>query len=386
MGALSILTYYLNNKRKVVPVTGIIALAVLVISLTGALTGSLFEDERRELAYYDRFAVVFSNQRSGLSDRMLSQLKNHPAVAETYEVVRRTTRTQGIFGSEGRPIYFLSETDRQAFADSLGWRLSEGRWPRTGTNEVVLTENILRNRGIEVGGRIGEVADERDWLDGEWLIVGTLASDAVTGGVGDRSYIREHFLTDPDLPLEVANRPHVLTIRPIEGKHLELEVFLDSLPKDQVDAFHRTAARRELAEELANIDVIIWILNGMSIVVLSLALGLLSVIFFMQRANEFGLLAALGYTKGFLSMRTVLEAVVTVAAGWALGILLSQGIYTVLNATLFEPKGLAPLTIMTPRVLLFTTPIPVTVTVFSVAVVLLQLWRMDPVAIIERRD
>ena len=386
MRALSIFTYYLNNKRKVVPVTGIIALAVLVISVTGSLTGSLFEDEKRELAYYDRFAVVFSNQRSGLSDGMLRQLKNHPAVAETYEVVRRTTRTQGIFGSAGRPIYFLSEMDRQAFADRLGWRLTEGRWPRTDTNEVALTENILRNRGLELGGRIGNVADEKDWLDGEWLIVGTLASDAVTGGVGDRSYIRERFLTDPDLPPEVANRPHVLTIRPAEGKNLELEVFLDSLPKDQVDAFHRTEARQEVDEELANVDMIIWILNGSTIVVLALALGLLNVIFFMQRANEFGLLAALGYTKRFLTVRTFLEAVVTVAAGWALGILLSQAIYTVLNATLFEPKGLAPLTIMTPRVLLFTTPIPVTVTLFSVAVVLWQLWRMDPVAIIERRD
>ena len=60
MKALSIVTYYLNNKRKVAPVTGIIALAVLAISVTGALTGSLFEDERRELAYYDQFAVVFS--------------------------------------------------------------------------------------------------------------------------------------------------------------------------------------------------------------------------------------------------------------------------------------------------------------------------------------
>ena len=51
MKALSIFTYYLNNKRKVVPVTGIIALAVLAISVSGALTGSLFEDEERELAY-----------------------------------------------------------------------------------------------------------------------------------------------------------------------------------------------------------------------------------------------------------------------------------------------------------------------------------------------
>ena len=386
MRALSILTYYLNNKRKVAPVTGIIALAVLAISVTGALTGSLFEDEKRELAYYDRFAVVFSNQRSGLSDGMLRQLKNHPAVAETYEVVRRTTRTQGIFGSEGRPIYFLSETDREAFAHRLGWRLTEGRWPRTGTNEVALTENILRNRGLELGGRIGDVADEKDWLDGEWLIAGTLASDAVTGGVGDRSYIRERFLTDPDLPPEVANRPHVLTIRPAEGKDLELEAFLDSLPKDQVDAFHRTEARRRLDEELANVNMILWILNGISIVVLSLALGLLNVIFFMQRANEFGLLAALGYTKRFLIRRTFLEATVTVAIGWVLGILFSQVIYSVINAVLFIPKGLAPLTILTSRMLLFTVPVPVTVTVFSVAIVVWQLWRMDPVSIIERRD
>ena len=249
---------------------------------------------------------------------------------------------------------------------------------------MALTENILRNRGLELGGRIGEEADEKDWLRGEWLIVGTLASDAVTGGVGDRSYFRERFLTDPDLPPKVANRPHVLTVRPVEGKDLELEAFLDSLPKDQVGAFHRTEARRELDEELANINMIIWILNLITIVVLTLALGLLNVIFFMQRANEIGLLAALGYTKGFLATRTFLEAVVTVAAGWAVGILLSQGIYAVLNATLFDPKGLAPLTILTPRVLLFTTP--VTVAVFSVAVVLWQLWRMDPVAIIERRD
>ena len=230
MSPLSIFTYYLNNKRKVVPVTGIIALAVLAISVTGALTGSLFEDERRELAYYDRFAVVFSNQRSGLSDEMVRQLEVHPAVAETYEVVRRTTRTQGIFGSEGRPIYFLSEADRSAFANRLGWRLIEGRWPTTGTNEVALTQNILRNRGLGVGDHIGEAADEKDWLDGDWLVVGSLASDNVTGGVGDRAYIRERFLTDPDLPPEVANRPHVLTMLPAEGKQLELESFLDSLP------------------------------------------------------------------------------------------------------------------------------------------------------------
>ena len=386
MSPLSIFTYYLNNKRRVIPLTGIIALAVLAISASGAMTGSLFEDERRELAAYDHFAVVFSNQRSGLSDEMIGQLENHAAVAETYQVVRRTTRTRGIFGSEGRPIYFLAEEDRQPFADGYGWPLVEGRWPRTGTNEVALTENILRNRGLKIGDRIGQVADEKDWLDGEWLIVGSLAGDQVTGGIGDRAYIREHFLTDPDLPPEVANRPHVLTLLPVEGREAEVEAFLDSLPKNEVDSFHRTKARQRLNDDLTNANMVIWVLNATSIVVLALALGLLNVIFFMQRANEFGLLAALGYTKRFLTARTFLEAAVTVAVGWGLGILLSQAIYTVLNIILFTPKGLAALTIMTSRVLLFTVPVPITVTVFSVAIVLWQLWRMDPIAIIERRD
>ena len=386
MSPLSIFTYYLNNKRKVLPVNGIIALAILAISSTGALTGSLFEDERRELAFYDRYAVVFSNQRSGLNDSMLQQLEDHPAVAETVQVTWRSTRTQGIFGSEGRPIYFLEEADQQSFALRLEWRLVEGRWPTPGTNEVALTQDILRNRGLGVGDRIGEAVDDQDWLDGEWQIVGALASPLVIGGIGDVGYLREQFLTDPDLPPEVANRPHVQVLVPAEGKEADLETFLDSLPKDEVDVFHHSKAQRELNEDRANVDMILWILNTMTVVVLALALGLLNVIFFMQRANEFGLLAALGYTKRFLTRRTLLEAAVTVAVGWVIGILLSQGIYTVLNALLFIPKGLAPLTILTPRVLLFTTPVPATVTVFSVAIVMWQLWRLDPVAIIERRD
>ena len=52
----------------------------------------------------------------------------------------------------------------------------------------------------------------------------------------------------------------------------------------------------------------------------------------------------------------------------------------------YKENGIAPLTIFTSRVLLFTVPVPVTVTVFSVAIVMWQLWRMDPVSIIERRD
>ena len=386
MSPLSIVTYYLNNKRKVLPVTGIIALAVLAISSTGALTDSLFEDEKRELAFYDHHSVVFSNQRAGLSDSMIEQLEGHPAVAETVRLVWLSTRTQGIFGSEGRPIYYLSGSDQQPFASRVGWELVDGRWPVPGTNEVALTENILRNRGLKVGDRIGQQADEKDWLDGAWLVVGKFESGRITGGIADLGYFRENFQSDPDLPPELQDRLHILALVPKPGRESDLEEFLESLPNAEVDAFYKSRAEESLAEDLANADMIIWILNAGTIVVLSLALGLLNVIFFMQRANEFGLLAALGYTKRFLTRRTFSESAVTVIIGWGFGILVSHAIYSALNTVLMTPKGLAPLSILTPRVLIFTTPVPITVTVFSVVFVLWQLWRMDPIAIIERRD
>ena len=89
--------------------------------------------------------------------------------------------------------------------------------------------------------------------------------------------------------------------------------------------WHRSLARDRMVEFVTNLNMIVWLLNVVGIVVISLSVGLLNVIFFMQRANEFGLLAALGYTKRFLVRPTFLEAAFTVATGWVLGILFLSG-------------------------------------------------------------
>ncbi len=312
MSSLSIWTYYLNNKRKVIPVTGILVLAILVISSTGTLTGSLYQDQEREIAIYDHYAIVFSSQGSGLKDAMLEQLEGHPAVAEAVRMERRTTPRRGLFGTDGTPIYYLSDVDQKPFAGRLGWDLVEGRLPRPGTNEVAMTENFLRNRGLGVGDRIGEAVDDEDWLAGEWAVVGAFVDTEAIGGIANLEYFRDRFLAQPDPSTELSDRPHLLALAPESGKEAEMEVFLDSLPSEEVFVIHRSLARRRLENLTTNIDTIVWILNVGSITVLSLALGLLNVIYFMQRANEFGLLAALGYTRRFLVRRTFLEVAVTV--------------------------------------------------------------------------
>ena len=386
MSSLSILTYYLSNKRKVIPVTGILVLAILVIASTGILTGSLYQDLERENAFYDHYAIVFSNQRSGLSDAMVEQLETNPAVAQAIPMERRSTPRRGLFTNDGTPIFYLSEVDQKRFTERLGWELVEGRLPEPGTNEVAMTRDFLRNRGLGVGDRIGEAVDEEDWLAGEWVIVGAFVDTESIGGIGNLEYLRDRFLAQPDLPTDLADRPQLMALAPEPGQEAELETFLDSLPSEEVFVLHRSFVQRRFESFTINIDMIIWILNVGSIVVLSLALGLLNIIFFMQRANEFGLLAALGYARRFLVRRTFMEVAVTATAGWVAGILFTYGIYSALNALLFVPRGLEALSVLNGRILMFTVPVPITVMIFSVSIVMWQLWRMDPVTIIERRD
>ncbi len=245
MGSLSIWTFYRNNKRKVLPVTGIVALAIVGIGSTGVLTGSIYQEQEREIAFFDHYALVFSSLRMGLSEAVLERVEGHPTVAETARIEERHTYRQGLFGREGTPIYFVSENDQRPFADRLGWNLVEGRWPKSGTNEIAMTQDFLRNRGLGVGDLIGKAVDADGRLAGEWLIVGAIRG-SIIGGVGDLGYLQEHFLDLPGQPESVETQPGLLAVVAIPEGEAELEALLESLPKDEVSVIYRSKARRNL--------------------------------------------------------------------------------------------------------------------------------------------
>ena len=112
MSALSIRTYYWNNKRKVLPVTAIIALAIVGISSSATLTGSFYQDEEREIAFYDHYALVFSSLRRGLSEAIVKTVEGHVAVAKTVRLELKSTPRQGLFSREGTLSTFSQRQTR----------------------------------------------------------------------------------------------------------------------------------------------------------------------------------------------------------------------------------------------------------------------------------
>ena len=80
-----------------------------------------------------------------------------------------------------------------------------------------------------------------------------------------------------------------------------------------------------------------------------------------------------------------LEALLLTIVAWLLGMLLSVGVYQLLDVFVFAPQG-THLSIFNLRLLLGTLPVPVFVWLFSTVTIMWQLWRLDPVAVIDRRD
>ena len=120
MSSLSIWTYYANNKRKVIPVTGIIVLSILGVSSAGALTQSFFDDAAQEFAFYEHYATIDSRHLTGLSTALIETVASHPAIAVVVSMASPRTRTQGIFGRSHNHIYFVAPAEQRASASRLG--------------------------------------------------------------------------------------------------------------------------------------------------------------------------------------------------------------------------------------------------------------------------
>lgn len=392
MKPLSLLTYYIRNKAKVIPILAILTLSVLGISVTAAVSGSMFREIN---SLYGNFYVNYYEVSIGFSadseyestdeyfeevDRIRKNLEENEYVDYILEPKFARTKVQTMFGSEGATVVYLEEDDIDTFMDEMKVSLVKGRLPEK-NDELVLGEGVMKNKKLEVGDYLGSDVDDEEWIEGKNKVVGIIAADS--GKLDESKFGIGTFKPNGQQEFRTFFLAH-----PVEGKEEELHNYLMNLDDDVEDLWVETeqTVEESIDEEFKSINTLLWAINIVVVLTITSSVALLQVIFFMQRANEFGLLASIGYSKGFIIKRTLLEATVNILLGWALGIVFSEAVYKILNAEIFTPKGMAGLTILELNTFLFTIPVPIAVIVFSVGTVLRKLIKMDPVAIIERRD
>ncbi|MBI4788018.1 MAG: ABC transporter permease [Chloroflexi bacterium] len=375
MNPLSIFLYYARNKRKALPLLGILVLAVFGISLSLVLTGTMFDSIRAFISPFHKLVIVEPNY-----NKRFAQID--PAVrAEIYRnghiaqwLPEQTIYTYGLsLGNRSAiPIFAVNEDAMPAVLAATQVRVGAGRLPTDRADEVMLHSTVAKSRGLWVGSQIGRDADSDDNLAGKWTIVGISEGDTV--------------LNLAPLTRATKGRPATgLLLIPRAGEMDALVAELDAIANEKVVMETPAYWNRFISQFLNQVDSILTFVNVVIVFVLSLGVGLLNVIYFRQRVGEFGILRGIGYSRLFLARRVALESLTITVLAWIVGMVLSAIVYQVLNVLIFEPQG-ATLSLFNMRALSGTLPVPIFVWLFSTATVAWQLRRLDPVAVIDRRD
>lgn len=379
MKPLSVFTYYYRNVIKLAPVFIVLALAVFGISLTGVLTGSISASAMEKVQVYRSAAVISPNPANGyhgIDSNIKGDLKQDPNVQATYPTIRFSTYMPSLAGTTSAHIYAVNAEVIPIMMSAFQLKLVEGTLPRLGTNQVALHKSLMGARNLKVGDVIDPAQDDRESIPTKMEIVGML------DGPTQLSLASLEYVSQTSA---FKGWGRSVLVLPATGEQGAVAQAVENFDKQVVVPYTYDKQLQIYTQDFSSMDTIVWSINSIVVLVLSLLAGLLNLIYFLDRMNEFGLLLGIGYSRAFVIRRALIESLLLTVFAWVLGIVFSQMIYAMLNTLIFEPRGVT-LTVLSWHALQFTLPIPIMVGLFAAGTVLWQLRSLDPMQMIERRD
>ncbi|GAC1478067.1 MAG: hypothetical protein PVSMB9_00170 [Candidatus Dormibacteria bacterium] len=275
-------------------------------------------------------------------------------------------------------LYGVDRSGMQRLLNLYQDRLVAGRLPSANINEIAISEEVARARNVSVGGKVGNSIDELDRLPDTFTVVGILKGPTRIGVI-PLEYMTQHYLFE--------RRYQGLVVVPRAGQEQQVhEQMVRLIGNQPFRLFDWAYIKGKIDSLIANLDTINKFLIILVTIVLSLVVGLLNNLFFRQRMNEFGLLAAIGYSRWSLIMRVAWESLGVTVAAWLLGIGFGVAVLGWFNSIFIVPHGLLMNVFDWNLLISHTLPIPLMVFVFGMGTVAWQLLRLDPISIIERRD
>nr|WP_297935251.1 ABC transporter permease [uncultured Lachnoclostridium sp.] len=267
-------------------------------------------------------------------------------------------------------VWFLDENKFKQLEEITGSKLIEGRYPKDGKNEIVLHMDIAKNKGVVIGDMVGSEVDSNDSLTGKYEVVGLIDGDALYG-MASLPYAKNKYkLADAQLGAILSKDENVK----LSGKEGEdYKLYCKDNEEDDLESSGKM------------MEVTLIVLNFVIILITAFTLFFVLYIYYLQRKKEFGILMALGYSRGFVVKRIFGEMVSIVLGGTVVGILLSIGIGIGLNGGYFAKNG-QKLAVVDGKY--FTSPLILVIAlcILSTIPILKLTKKMDCISIIEGEE
>lgn len=378
MNPLSFRTYILRNLNKVIPFLLIISLSLVVILMSKLFVQSIGSDYEASTNFWGKYSTITINTaefRNGFAEikNELDGLSN----AENVVIgIEKKISINTLLGRSPFEVHFIDQAAINSFKSHVGWKLIEGRLPESGENEIALTNEALKNKNLKLGDKVGSNIDEDEDLKGEFTVVGVLEGSSINGGLSS---------------INVENEPTSIWtfyVQPKAGKEKELNNELakvKSTYKNQVTYKNQEIAIKTQTDQFGSINQIIWSINVLTSVVMTMSIILLAYIFIVSRLKEFAIFEALGYQRTRIILKVLTEFSFIAMVAWVLGFLITELVSALVNYFLLDPVAITPITVLSLDILLFSLPMLFILSISMIVLVIGKFRNMDPISIIEQR-
>ena len=152
LNPLSPVTYCRRNLNRIVPMTVVIVLSVFLIASVVTIVNSV--DLTVTTIYnYTKIATPIIPQRAALSvdDATTALVRKEPASGRIIDSGAFFMNINTVFGRVPFICFALSEQDRDFLMQRSGDHLIEGRLPKIGKPEAVLSTGLVHNKKLKLG-------------------------------------------------------------------------------------------------------------------------------------------------------------------------------------------------------------------------------------------
>ncbi|MBB6050902.1 ABC transporter permease [Armatimonas rosea] len=383
---LSPLVYFRRNASRALPMGLVIVLAVFLIAGVTVLANAIDLTVRTIYRYTEYFTYVLPQQRfREVPEAQRVLVEADPRVERTMEGAFFLCNIKTVMGRLPFVVLGVPDDDRDYLMQRMGTSLIAGRLPAEGMPEAVLSEPMVENKHLKLGDNVVSPTEQGGMATAAPVpvkLVGILKGP-VWVGFTSKSFCSRYFLLNPLCTLytwkDVGQRDELnRAMMPVKNKAA------GKLDPGSVQVLSKENLITEVRESLESLYMIMGVVTAAVIFAITLMSGMLANIYFTQRLSEFGVLAAIGYSRATLIGRVLAETALLNIAGWLVGAGLTALTMRFLGESVFRARGL----FLNPFDLdayAHTIPVPICITLFSVGTIAYRLLKLDPVTIIERR-
>lgn len=387
MRPLSAFKFFSQNKQKMLTIIMILIVAVASVSFITSLVTTIFEDGKKtNLATFNNFSVITAaDDELYLSNEIVDEIKEQSNVGYVVDAEVNYALYNSLLGSTSVPIITIANANElEKVFNECDLVLDEGCFPKEGSDfEIILHSSILQNKDLSIGDYVGRDVDDNEMLAGKFKVVGSFSGNAIMG-FSNNSYAMSQMANAGityDGPVSVLIVPKA---------DASLDKMNDDIANYSEDNEKITITTYNTIEKMYNdeMESIVFLLTIVIIVIvcaMAISTGALLYIVYMGRTEEFGILHAIGYSKGFIKKLIFKEITTLSSVGWLLGYVLSLCFMKLVDYLALGPNGQS-FAYFTELGIIYTLIIPVMISICAVVPILKKLKNMDLISVIEKRD